>query len=84
VKVVITAVGAAVTEAKTFEAQEEETMASAAYHPVPGIVRPWHRPARRKTDRGSAESEGTSVLRLFGAAVLGWVGLMIVVTILAV
>jgi hypothetical protein len=57
--------------------------------PAPRIVAgPRPRPVRRASDRtvgglGSG-SDGTSVLRLIGTALMGWVGLMLAVTLLAV
>jgi hypothetical protein len=49
--------------------------------PGPTIRRPER---RRKPAAPSVEDEGTPVLRLVGVAVLGWFGLMAVVTLLAV
>jgi hypothetical protein len=57
--------------------------------PAPRIAaRPRPRLVRRASDptvggRGSG-SEGTSVHRLVGTALLGWVGLMLAVTLLAI
>ena len=42
------------------------------------------RPRRRERLAPLDQNQGTPVLRLLGTAVLGWVGLMVVVTILAV
>jgi hypothetical protein len=74
--------------------QEEETMTSQTLRlPRPSSI-PAFRPNRRYTDRvgrrpgrlerSDSGAEGTPVLRLVGAALLGWFGLMIVVTVLAV
>lgn len=60
---------------------------------VPAVARPRPRPARpaagRYVDRRSsgpegAPLEGAPVVRLIGVALLGWFGLMTVVTVLAV
>jgi hypothetical protein len=60
-------------------------MSSATVHfPVSAVARPRHRPARRKSDRRSSDSEETPVLRLVGVALLGWFGLIVVVTVIAI
>lgn len=60
---------------------------------VPTVARPRPRPvrlavprrvARRDSDPKGSPSESSPVFRLFGVALLGWVGLMTVVAILAI
>ena len=60
---------------------------------VPTVARPRLRPARpavgrfidrRRPAAEQSPEEGVSVLRLFGAALLGWVALMSVVAVIAV
>ena len=62
---------------------------------VPTVSRPGLRPRlprpavgrfidRRRPAAEKSPEEGTSVLRLFGAALLGWVALMSVVALIAV
>ncbi|HEV8610023.1 MAG TPA: hypothetical protein VGS98_08150 [Thermoanaerobaculia bacterium] len=52
-----------------------------AARPRPGLVR---RASDRTVGGGGSGSEGTSLLRLIGTAMIGWVGLMLAVTLLAV
>lgn len=54
---------------------------------VPAVARPRPRPRPARPTPGRrrpAQETGTGLLRLFGIALLGWVGLMAVVTALAV